>query len=412
MVTGNEFVFDDVEQARDYILLLEKEKLGSEEQRQKPLEVCDGAFNPIAKDSLDYPFSAFFNDAPSDAFIMTRLGSGRYSLKPNLRDNYYLYRGESGFHNPCKPNLFRNKHQKRFVAESVKFQELMFLMLSHPLVQLLDLGVEINGKVYRFEMNLYGLCQHYYNKTALLDLTSSIDVATFFATTKYDEESDTYSPILDQAHSEGVLYYYTLDITKDFKIIPLSTIGLQVFPRSEAQRGFLLAFTKEENFNDNARLNAFRFKHAPIVAQRIFDKYKGGELLFPKDILTEHWHHFNKKSNTISRRTLLLNKKMNKDSSLQELKEEIESLDIKIADYIPAFTPKELEKYYASVANEDFWEKFCDKIFIPGDDGTMKQALKNVRFDNRYRWAFEPGISHTINYNDGYLLRMYQECLR
>lgn len=29
----------------------------------------------------------------------------------------------------------------------------------------------------------------------------------------------------------------------------------------------------------------------------------------------------------------------------------------------------------------------CDKIFIPGDDGTMKQTLKNVRFDSRYRWV-------------------------
>lgn len=410
MVTGNEFVFDNVEQARDYILQMEKSNLEKMAERQNPIVVCNQAFAPIATDSLDYPFSAFFNNASSDAFIMTRLGSGRYSLKPNLREHLYLYRGEASFHSPCKPNLFRDKHQKRFVAESVKFQELMLLMLSHPLVQLLDLGIEINGKLYRFEMNLYGLCQHYYNKTALLDLTSDVKIASFFATSKYDSDTDTYSPILDKDHSEGVLYYYTLDITKDFKTIPLSTIGLQVFPRSEMQRGFLLAFNKEENFNDNARLNAFRFKHDPVVSQRIFDSFDGGDKLFPKDILTGHWRKYCKDSDTISRRAILLNQIMNPGSSLQELEAEVKSQNIKIDDYVPTFTLEELEKYYEEVEKKDLWEKFCDKIFIPGDDGTMKQSLKNARFDSRYRWAFEPGVAHTINYNDGYLLKMYQKC--
>ena len=50
----------------------------------------------------------------------------------------------------------------------MKGQEMMLLMLSHPMVQLLDMGVEINGELMRFEMNLFGLTQHYYNKTRFL----------------------------------------------------------------------------------------------------------------------------------------------------------------------------------------------------------------------------------------------------
>ena len=68
-------------------------------------------------------------------------------------------------------------------------------MLSHPLVQLLDLGVELNGQQFRFEMNLLGLTQHYYNKTCFLDMTSSPQVTAFFATTDYDWKTDTYSSI-------------------------------------------------------------------------------------------------------------------------------------------------------------------------------------------------------------------------
>ena len=43
---------------------------------------------------------------------------------------------------------------------------MFYLILSHPLVQLLDLGVVLNGELVRFEMNLYGLIQHYYNPLA------------------------------------------------------------------------------------------------------------------------------------------------------------------------------------------------------------------------------------------------------
>ena len=80
--------------------------------------------------------------------------------------------------------MSRNPHQRRFTAEMIRGQEMRILMMSHPLVQLLDLGVELCGMVYRFEMNLFGLTQHYYNKTSFLDLTSDPQVAAFFCHNK------------------------------------------------------------------------------------------------------------------------------------------------------------------------------------------------------------------------------------
>lgn len=47
-------------------------------------------------------------------------------------------------------------------------------------------------------MNLYGLTQHYYNKSCLLDLTSNPQVAAFFATSIYDAKTDSYIPIVDE----------------------------------------------------------------------------------------------------------------------------------------------------------------------------------------------------------------------
>ena len=431
MVTGNEYIFDNIDEALNYVLDTEQRALAQDPHRQEPAmvmrpfpgmfsqpfteEMVQQAYVPV--DSLDYPLSAWFNNADADKFVMTRLQSGRYSLKPNLRHRKFLFRGESKFHNPCKPNMSRNPHQRRFTAEMIRGQEMRILMMSHPLVQLLDLGVELCGMVYRFEMNLFGLTQHYYNKTSFLDLTSDPQVAAFFATTKYDWKTDTYSPIEDEDSKPGVLYYYSLNIDEDFGVqndghrSPLSTIGLQVFPRSGRQRGFLYDLRPNENFNDVAKVNAVRFRHKADIARRIYTQYDGGKILFPDDILMKHWSRENK--DIISNRTVLMNEIDNPQMTLAEVESEVRSLGFDIRDYVPRFTREELDAYYAAVKEEGLWADFCSKIHIPGDtDRKMMQALLSRPSDARYRWAFERDDSHVTEYEKGYVMRVYRECLR
>lgn len=420
MVTGNEYIFDNIDDALNYVLDTEQRAMTQDAHRQAPptmVRAYDMKMMPV--DSLDYPLSAWFNNADADKFVMTRLLSGRYSLKPNLRHRKFLFRGESEFHNPCKPNMSRNPHQRRFTAEMIRGQEMRILMMSHPLVQLLDLGVELCDMVYRFEMNLFGLTQHYYNKTSFLDLTSDPQVAVFFATTKYDWKTDTYSPIEDEDSKPGVLYYYSLNIDEDFGVqndgrrSPLSTIGLQVFPRSGRQRGFLYDLRPNDNFNDVARVNAVRFRHKADIARRIFTQYGGGKNLFPDDILMQYWSRENKDKNVISNRTVLMNSKDNSQMTLAEVEREVRSLGFDIRDYVPRFTREELDAYYAAVKEGGLWTDFCSKIHIPGDKkGEMMQALLSLPSDPRYRWAFERDDSHVTEFEKGYVMRVYRECLR
>lgn len=433
MVTGTEYIFDNIDEALKYVLETEQRALKQDAHRQEPAmimrpfpgmfsqpftdEMVQRAYVPV--DSLDYPLSAWFNNADADKFVMTRLQSGRYSLKPNLRHRKFLFRGESEFHNPCKPNMSRNPHQRCFTAEMIRGHEMRILMMSHPLVQLLDLGVELCGMVYRFEMNLFGLTQHYYNKTSFLDLTSDPQVAAFFASTKYDWKTDTYSPIEDEDSKPGVLYYYSLNIDEDFgvqndgRMSPLSTIGLQVFPRSGRQRGFLYDLRPNENFNDVARVNAVRFRHNADIARRIYTQYDGGKKLFPDDILMQHWNCVNKDKDIISNRTVLMNKIDNPQMTLAEVESEVRSLGFDIREYVPRFTREELDAYYAAVKEEGLWADFCSKIHIPGDkDGKMMQALQSLPSDPIYRWAFERDDSHVAEFEKGYVMRVYRECLR
>lgn len=420
MVTGNEYVFEDIDQALAYVLASERNALAADKNRQTPPEIIRPylGLRPVPKDSLDYPLTAWFNNEPDDKFVMTRLFSGRYSLKPNLRNRKYLFRGESEFHNPCKPNMCRNLKQHRFTAELVRGQELRLLMMSHPLVELLDTGVELCGETYRFEKNLFGLTQHYYNKTSFLDLTSDPQVAAFFATTKYDWETDTYSPITDECHAPGVLYYYSLDINEDFGKpagtlkSPLSTIGLQVFPRSGRQKGFLYDLRTDENFNDVVRLNAVRFKHKADIATRICESFNNGAKLFPDDLLMQHWRRTYKDSNVISERTVMMNKLDNPQMTMAEVDAEVRSLGFEIQDYRPAFTADELNDYYEAVQHHDLWTEFCSQIHIPGDkQGRMMSELVNLPSNPKYRWAFERDDSHVTNYDQGFVLKEYKACL-
>lgn len=371
----------------------------------------------VEPNNIQYPLGAFFNDASPDKFIMTRLKSGRYSLKPNLKDRMFLFRGESEFHSPCFPNLYRDTTQSYFIEEMMRGQEMFLLILSHPLVQLLDTGIELKGQTVRFEMNLWGVSQHYYNKTSLLDLTSDPEVAMFFATCKYDAVNDKYTPITDENHKPGVIYFYTLDSKEDFKHLPngknspLSTIGLQVFPRSGKQKGFLYYLEKGENFNNVSRLRAFRFKHDANMSEEIYDKFHGGDSLFQTDILTSHWKKYNQDAKVISNRTILLNHLFNKDKSIDLLTREIKTFGYEVRNYIPHFDPDELDSYFAE-AKTRYWPGFCQQIHIPGDDGTMKQELLNIPNNPRYSWAFESGQAHVISPNDGYLMKIYQDCLK
>ena len=53
-------------------------------------------------------------------------------------------------------------------------------MAMHPIVQLLGIkGFELCGHPMKLQANLYGLAQHYYNKTTEVDFSSSLDVAAF-----------------------------------------------------------------------------------------------------------------------------------------------------------------------------------------------------------------------------------------
>jgi hypothetical protein len=132
-------------------------------------------------------------------------------------------------------------------------------------------------------VNLNGeaLAQHYGLATGYMDLTSSFDVACFFATCQYDPRTGCWVPA---THGEGVLYRL------NWRVIPqqsgrIQPIGLQPFPRPAEQWAWTLELYLGEDFESAPGLQGIRFSHAEYVGEYFLQKFDSGRLLFPSDPL-------------------------------------------------------------------------------------------------------------------------------
>ena len=389
MMAKGDIYFEDINKAWDYILQLEKTALYSDEFRKPPLITL---YPPGIGYKVE-PTIAYHNDFPEDAFIVNRVASRdgrpiRYSLKPNMRHRKFLFRGQSKFYSPCTPSLFRES-KLNYIGDILLVDEMSLLIKNHPLSKLLDRGVMLEGINFIFEMNTPGLAQHYYNKTPFIDLTSDIDAASFFATTTYNGHTDTYTPVTD-SEDYGVLYYMDVDSQwgfQDFKGCQLSTIGLQIFPRSGVQRGFLQKMLIRQDFNNLPNVHWVYFKHNKAIAENIFVKMDGGKKLFPSDILERHWRN-RPNPMVVSKEALALNHQKNKQTPIFLLKKQAMDFGFQIKKYMPSFTPAELDEYYQDIKN-GFWEEFCNKIYFAGKNGEkLKTAFLNIPNREEYKWAF------------------------
>lgn len=200
--------FNNVDDAAKYILNIEKDRLANDRYRQTikdeqfyyDLEL--GYFR-ISWASANVSYYSL-ESANSPYFVVNQLSLQpnqigislpRFSIKPSLANNKFLFRGQSEFYSPCRPNLFRDKKknaERQFVDDIIQMNELEILLRQHPLVKLFENGFYLVNEFFRFKIDYAGLAQHYYNRTPLLDLTSDMEVAKFFAVTWFDMENDCY----------------------------------------------------------------------------------------------------------------------------------------------------------------------------------------------------------------------------
>ena len=400
--------FANVDDAADYILTIEKERLEADAYRQAIkdeqyfFDDKHGCFR-ISWASANvgyYPLEGV--DYP--CFVVNQLSQRyghaaempRFSIKPSLAHNKFLYRGQSQFYEKCVPSLFRDEDKVKahqFVDDVIQINELEVLLRQHPLVKLFEQGFYLLHEFFRFRVDYVGLSQHYYNRTPMLDLTSDMEVAKFFAVTWFNMTKDCYEKYAGD--ELGVLYYY--DLAPDAFTIRegrdyfVETIGKQPFMRSGNQSGFLIRLDSEKNFNTLPEVRYVFFRHNADITDRIFAESANGDKYMPHEMLRTHWYKRmsdEKARKEISLDALRLNYENNPDVSHNSIVKALQRKGFHISKKNRQFfTEEELDMYYAGAL--DFWSEFCSNVYIYSPEGALlHKHLLNLPNDPRYRWSF------------------------
>lgn len=330
----------------------------------------------------------YVNNEGNDLFIVNRLDSGRYGLKPNLREHLFLFRGQNKPFKRILSSFSRGDIGDRLVS-NLKCEDFISLLRTHPLFMMFEQGIHLEPirKPFFFEMNYYGLAQHYGFNTGLVDFSSDISVAAFFACTKY-LGNDTYEPITDtKKYPYGVIYAHGIIPTGSFVGLGFRSIGLQVYPRTGVQKGF---FYEEGSTRMPLEdlVSAYYFRHDANCSRKVFELQQNGCRLFPKDDIQPYAQEI-LNSNEITGITFANNLYTNQDlfdNNLERLGKK--GVNVNWGKQW-CFTHEMLHSYYRNIKN-GLWEDFCKQIaFVDENEQQLKESLLKIPQSPYYRQFFD-----------------------
>ena len=320
----------------------------------------------------------------------------RFSIKPSLANSKFLFRGQSQDYGKCVPGMFRdekNVEDHQYVEDVIQIDELEVLLHQHPLVKLFEQGFYLLHEFFQFRVDYAGLAQHYYGRTPMLDLTSDMEVAKFFAVTWFNMKEDRYEKYT--GNELGMLYYYDLApdafVKREGRDYFVETIGKQPFMRSGNQSGYLIHLDEKTDFNQLPEVRYVYFRHDQTITDRIFAESLNGDKYMPQEMLRTHWYKRmsnEKAKKEISTDAVKLNYEHNKGVSHSSIRKELQKRGFHISSKNrSSFSDEELDIYYAGVL--DFWAEFCSNVHFYSPEGNLlHKHLGNLPNDPRYRWAF------------------------
>lgn len=221
---------------------------------------------------------------PENFEIIKSERTGKLFVIPAANDFSLLFRGQTEEINPCLPTLHRKSpNPLQIFIERMRFVEFEKLLDSHPLVRFY--------KSKGFTLSYEGLAQHYGLKTEVMDFTSDIDIALFFAMCPYDSATDDYILPSESASHKGIIYVLNPYIY-DFTLLSnnraeifnetVQPIGLQPFERPAMQKGYGILLPSGKRLN---RVRVFDFEYTMEEAAEYHRKYTEESVLWTKDEL-------------------------------------------------------------------------------------------------------------------------------
>lgn len=195
-----------------------------------------------------------------------------------------LYRGQTARHQPCLPTISRGlplgvtalsalseQAQAAIAVNLTRSEWFNEVLKQHPAI--------IWSRSQNIFVDPIAVAQHYGIPTGYIDVTESLEVASFFATCFYQE--GRWHPM-----TSGVGVVYRI-LWKNFEhpLDLVRPIGLQPFPRPSEQWGWTLALNLGEDFEDVPYLQKLEFEHRRDVSEFFLHRFNNGIALFPPDPL-------------------------------------------------------------------------------------------------------------------------------
>ena len=323
-----------------------------------------------------------------DVFLLNRTASGLFTMKPNITTKPCLFLGVNSFQPMLQP-VWKTLERKDYIVENVLREEFELTMESHPLYRLFLHGIPTSRQLVRV-VNPYGNAMAYGFPSPMLPLSSSLDIATFFATHKQNPTTGLWSAVQEQDEqgriNVGVLYVLALAMPFPM-MLGLSCIGMQAFKRPGNQKLFAINLSAGENFNDHRLVFGFKFRQNPDEVQQLAASFNQGKVLTPDELIAKKAKDI-LSTRRVSERAFQRNCKNNpqEDPNLNR-KRLIEAGVHIVNEDLHLFTAQELNESYYATAVADWNEMFSHVVAVhPGFEKLLYDLQNFPKSDDGRRF--------------------------
>lgn len=203
------------------------------------------------------------------------------SEAPNLPgrpgDRSLMYRGQTVRYPTCRPSLLRGvpadewQINARLPLERFRAAELELVLRGHPFEA-------VAGK--RVPCGLPRSRPALRHPTSLLDLTSNVEVAAFFAVARWDRNSASFQPMESET---GVMYRFDWAAFGPGYSKFFEPVGFGPGLRPARQHAWTFRPHPGVDFQSAPHVSAFEFQHSKAASLELLARFDGGAWLYPPD---------------------------------------------------------------------------------------------------------------------------------
>ena len=224
---------------------------------------------------------------------MHQMDGARIYLNGKPRTRYI--RGENNVYPSSKASIYRPKNGKPVDNIEILLDEIRILQFAKSLQ---SIPAVANWMMMFGDIEIDSIAQHYGMRTHMMDFSSDMDVALFFACTTWDEKTNSFRPMTKEETKEEtdnprecVIYILPYSVERCLSDVQrhqfITNIGKQPFLRPMLQSGYLLNMGIKESLQTNPYFQIYKFKITEEISKDAFEKMQNGDKIYPKEPFAE-----------------------------------------------------------------------------------------------------------------------------